>query len=1136
MSDSAERIHIKDYGLVQQTKRHVTLGHYFVFVDHPKALKGRHDRGTRGQRLLLDNREDTHKVLPLVEQTVELAGVDIKPAQRTLAPIACLVADRDLYRAEQDTVHLFVAAPKPPAGLRLLVEYNGQLLVERTPELEDGVGIEALSGLLPGTYTARLLAEECEISAAVSFTVAEYTLPPLASRLLSHQFDRTCAELGFELSVESYQVPLEETLQVALVDQGRELSRIRLEPTAPGRYCARLPVSGDGPFRLRLSAVGDAERITEVAIPGSRTEERELTIVSELGREMLFSLLPEPGTLPIRGGYLTAGQFNDTVLTVPEVVTGRRILQANAALESLILVILDLTTGGFEIQPVGAVDAGQEIEVKTGAPLCNVFAGCFVEGRPFEGYTTFFAPSKLALGIEAPETIRPRRDLTLCLGCSGADKPVPVLLCVRDARLTAADVPDVSLGAALKRGIEAATRDMAETGFQSLDELVSRVTPVCATALDSAAVSELDDVLFGGAVVAGAAAEDLDDFECEGDAEASGWLEQVLEAPAPARTLFPEVLFYGIVAVHEQREITVPLGDALSTLTVEAFALSEGDWAGVRTAVVVDQPVRIDLELPHAVYSQDKVSARLRAATAVGNARITLSCDGKPVPLYWSETGDVVEDTPLPTPATLEFQVMPGTYLARVEDLSTGESDSVEMRVESPGCLRSYSRGVSSLQAGDELDLGTAEALSLRVLPALEEPFEALLKTTAGYAHLCCEQTAAKILAATFMYLTSTEVSTKTQAEEIILAGIARERQMLRPRKGFSMYPGRRRVSEFYSRLAVRYLWSLDRLEQVASVSPSLRKAVAEGLAMADTAARAHGMERWPQRLQHMEDAYAAATAGGDANAVRVFIDAHVDFSGPVAQLRRQQHAVADRALLAYAAASLIALGDWRRGIPLANQVTRQFNQQGALYSTVDSVAAIVLMIQLQASGLVSGGAQVRVNGREMTALEAAGLGVPQESVQVLEGVVPVEIIRIVEEDWGAFTAAFPLKVDFRDDRDRPKKSFSSGDKADLRVRLGEGYELGDLLHVVLPAGLSWLQGGGKVKRFTLDFAGKDELRVPLVVTSEIDGKQHFAVCVRNMFEEERASSPGLLFIEGKRRSWPGRMLSTYRQRDSLTP
>ena len=63
---------------------------------------------------------------------------------------------------------------------------------------------------------------------------------------------------------------------------------------------------------------------------------------------------------------------------------------------------------------------------------------------------------------------------------------------------------------------------------------------------------------------------------------------------------------------------------------------------------------------------------------------------------------------------------------------------------------------------------------------------------------------------------------------------------------------------------------------------------------------------------------------------------------------------------------------------------------------------------------------------------------------------------------------------------------------------------------------MSWIHGGARVKRFTVDFAGKTELSVPVAVTSEIRGKEHFAICVRNMFEEARASSPGLMTVQAR--------------------
>jgi hypothetical protein len=83
-------ITINDDERASQIKDKVKIGHYFVFVN-----------------------QKTNTVLPLVDQPVQLDGVTITPDTRLIDPIGCLVSDRDLYRAEQDTVYLFIAFPAP---------------------------------------------------------------------------------------------------------------------------------------------------------------------------------------------------------------------------------------------------------------------------------------------------------------------------------------------------------------------------------------------------------------------------------------------------------------------------------------------------------------------------------------------------------------------------------------------------------------------------------------------------------------------------------------------------------------------------------------------------------------------------------------------------------------------------------------------------------------------------------------------------------------------------------------------------------------------------------------------------------------------------------------------------------------
>jgi hypothetical protein len=141
-----------------------------------------------------------------------------------------------------------------------------------------------------------------------------------------------------------------------------------------------------------------------------------------------------------------------------------------------------------------------------------------------------------------------------------------------------------------------------------------------------------------------------------------------------------------------------------------------------------------------------------------------------------------------------------------------------------------------------------------------------------------------------------------------------------------------------------------------------------------------------------------------------------------------------------------------------------------------------------------------------------------KESVKCTAGVAPVEIVRIVEEDWSKFAATVPFVVSL-EKGGKAGRVFAPGDAIELRVKLKAAYKTGDLVWVCLPESLSRVVGGGQVKRFSVDFAGADEVVVPLAATGITVGKdgksaaQHYAVCVRNMFEEERAGNPGLLEV-----------------------
>jgi hypothetical protein len=1151
-----------------QMKHKVQIGHYFVFIKDNKPSNFTH----KLKRLLVKG-DGKHQVVPLVDNPVQLEGVTITPTRPIIDPISTVVTERNLYHAEQDVVHLFIAFPKVPKHLRLVIKYNGKLFTERKVQLTNGMAIESFAMLPVGSYSAQLSIDDRLLGIPTLFTVAEYTLAPLSARLLSHTLKREVEQLWFELAVESYQKPYTDELLVILLEQDREVTQIGLLAQSPGRYAGGMKISGEGPFHFRLIAANDAERVAEVAIPGSRKIERQVTIISELGPEKCFAMMPEVNAVPLRGGYLTTGEFIATPLTVEAIVTKQRLIQVNTNIESLVLVSLDLTSGNYSVQEVGDINAGNTISASNDGPMSTVFIGGFVNGQPFEGYTTFIEPLPFQLSIDAPSTIYPRTDLVLRLNCEGMEnQTIPVLLSVRDERLTTRDKPEVSLGAAAKRAIDVAIEGMNERAFDSLMEYFDGTEPkndeyiqelleeievymvyehfdqardliesainrypnqpeyrqklleILATVADKEAALAEEVVLYENSC--------LLDEDCEvslelADTNRLSLTTQAIQteshSPATKDTMslppeYPEVLFYDIVFVSGTKEVILPLGDSLATFTVEAFAMNEGNWTQNQTTVVVDKPVRVDLELPLAVYPGDKVMGRLHAITSSRKARITLTHNGNRVafesyltPLL--ERGEVID-----TPVELEFFVKSGNYVAKVTDYVTDETATTEVIVGEPGRFKSYVKELGLLQSGETITLKPTDILNLQIFPTLDTPFDTLITATASYTHLCCEQTAAKILAATFMYLTANNDGQRNTAEKIILAGVARERNLLAPGRGFMMYPNENYINDYYSRLTVRYLWKLSQLDEIPNISTALRQAVREGLSLADQVSEVHRMQRLPKQIHDIEDAYmlALSEAKTAEQQVRQYIEKVIDFSGNKITLKNHQHAVADRKVLAYAAAGLIAIGDLTYGIKLANQVTRQFNEQGRLYSTEDSIAAIALLIQLKKSEVFAGIARVRVNGQAMTTLEALQLQVPVESIEVLEGVAAVIVTRMIEEDWQQFTYQFPLKIEFRNTHDQKITRFETGQRTDLVISLPDGYQIGDLVHVALPASLSWIQGGGKVKRFSRDFEGQDELRIPLIVTAKIAGKQHFAVCVRNMFKEERASSLGMLTVEGK--------------------
>jgi len=806
---------------------------------------------------------------------------------------------------------------------------------------------------------------------------------------------------------------------------------------------------------------------------------------------------------------------------------------------------------------LGAMNAGDTVEIDVPAPASVVALGAYVGDAPWEGWTATLAPAGPPPRVEVDEVCEPGRAATLKINCEQADATLHVI--VKDTRLQTGDTPQSRLAGQIKSHVQQADErlevgkpDQALTDYTALRFLttgsefppsdIPMPPPPGAPPMPGAMYDEDEHMAY-------ACEEEMSDLEAPvmpsparamapGFAQAApsmprpeapppsggGPYREPAPMPEPVQVKDePEVLFAGLVPLLDGRgELSLDLPDAFTDYLVEAFSLGSGlDWGRTEARFSAEKQPFASLDLPAFVHPRDTAEGRLQIGSSGTPLTVSVARDGQPLEL-------TMDGQPLPafqtidsSRATICFDAAAGDYEAHVNEQGGAGKDRATGRVDEPGKLRRKAVALQILRPGQRLLFGDVDgAVALRVLPGLERPFDALVDATGDYSHACCEQTAAKILAALAMLMMTRDAARRARAVAIILAGIKRERRMWLRGRGFKMYPDSSSSPDSYwGKKAALYLQQLA----LAPRDGELGGAVAQALQMAADTCRAYRLQWPPTNPQTCEEAYATARFGkGDAmSAAMKLVNARLGNGQELPANPELGGVVGMRAEGAYAAACMLRAGkaELSRALTLTNQVVRALGPNGRLYSTVDSTAAIALMTELRFAGIVNeagGAGKVKVNGRELPLLEATRLVEAVEEVEAGAGVVAVEVTRITEESWEEYAAGVSLRVALERDG-TPRRTFRPGDALDLHVTIEEGYKAGDLLWVCLPDCLSRVLGGGQVKRFSVDFEEQSELRVPLAATAPTSrGRQHFAVCLRNMFEEERAGNPGLLDVAVK--------------------
>jgi hypothetical protein len=1048
--------------------------------------------------------------------------VKVRAKPPALPRLEAVTADKALYREGDDTVRLLAWVPQAAGDAApLKLTLNGNALTTVQVDInEQGLGLFTMRDPLAGEYTAALGGSKA------TFTVAGYKLAPLTALLSSSRIETNDAgkdALHFAISAESYGAALNGPAKVSLVDLGRSPPAVVTTTSmsfSEGRISGTFLLSSAGPFAIQIQSKKDAAKTATVPLPGTSQAERSEVVLSSWGEQTFARGVAFEGSSPLRGLFVGTRPLKTAApLRLVSVTADSARLQARAELDSWRVVVMDPHTGVYQQHAGTALPAGATVEVPLSGDWCWLTAGAITLGRCWEGSAAVLLPDDTSLSVDVPSRAEP--GTTVMVALSGQPGASAYVL-VKDARLQTADTPTSAAGASRRRQLEAATALGADADVvRSLASLLPRPRPPMMPMRNPAGMPMAGggNVQFSVGSAAPMSAVRSSRPRMKSAPEAT--LDTAPLQEGPAREDFPEVVFAALVSLDERGHATVPvtLGDAMGTMVVEAFAAHRAHHAAAQTEILVSREVFGELVLPRFVAAGDHAEGRLYVRLREGHAQVEVRHDGV-----------VVVTKTLSAPGdTVAFPASAGDWEAVVRGAVVDRSRG---RVDRPGKLVWLQCATRILSAGEAIARGDVDgALSLRVMPSLEESLQGMIGGLRSYAHCCCEQTSSVLLAASAAWLTAGDAAVRQDAVDHIRSCVDRMASMHLPGKGFKGWPSYPPEVFVYSPGATLNLLQLEMFDGL-DMPPLLREALDRASAMARDAAAAHQLDPAPAEPKSAREAYGRFSKFvADRQRMAAFIRDRIEpwdkemmailkFELPAMSTETYRRSPAMiRCETAFGAAALLSTGSTtlvKQGLSLANTVLGAVQENGSLYSTLDSVAAITMLTTMIREGL-GGGGRCRIGGESLSIGEAAQLGAV-EAVEVLEGTAQIEIQRLISEDYTALQQGIKAAVWLEKDRRRVKQ-VAPGDDLEIVINIQSGYQAGDLVHVFLPDALSWVHGGGQVKKFSIDLEGQDTLRVPLAatgVTLDATGQkapQHFAVCIRNMYDEERGAGFGDLSV-----------------------
>lgn len=1146
-------IRVTDPAQFHQIQGKLRLGSRFVFLsdldEAPAKKLHRLIFGQKGKQGEVKN-----AVIPALPDEFELPGCQVTgPAPKS--DLSIIVSDKDVYKEGVDVAQLFIF---DPAGAgqkkKILVNLDGALLEAIDTTLDNhGCGVVSFATMFVGSYEAVVDGS----SARRKFETTRYTLAPLAATLAKIAQVTVDGKTKINVAVEaaSFGQPFAGPAQVSVLSRSQAIHSETIS-FHEGLATVSFEPAGDEALSIMVQSKADAELIANVPVPGSRRSEREDTCLSDLGKIQCVSLIPSNDSKCERGLYISEKGISNTPISITSVVAREILLMVNAPVTSMTVVVHEPVTGETSVHELGNVKKGKK-KLSFGSAMAQVHIGAFVEGKPWEGHAVVVRPSDASVSLRAPSKLTPGEYLSVRIK---TNSDATVLLRIADSRMRVQDSPMTAAAATIKRWI-ASEMSKGKTGEANLLYVPGIQNVVPAASWQNARVGGTQprylmqhSPLRGGTVrgLSGTigAARQTQDFEPDNmyrakstdvfmqansnmddgsmpmmavpdisaekiyfAASAPSSLElssaslmadvaeiQTAKAPLPekpktkpiAREMDVDLVYSGLIRVKKDATVRIKLPDTIGQYDITAFSVSGMNWTEASTSVQVDKSCYIEPMIPQFAHPEDNVQAVAIGVRGPKTKKYSVKIDGVPATSIAEQEGDNVR---------LSWAAKPGIHEVVMFDDDDQEIDRIQRIVEAPGEEAVMTQELKLLKAGESYDISDDDgALSVRMLPGLQQELKVAVQICTDFSHSCCEQTSAKIMAACVAAVTGDSDSEKENAYQSIIRGEARLRSMYREGKGFLSYPGSS-INQSWSTLTAHRISNLS-LVAGEKLPDHASKAVASLISMGkdvlSSTKDAHSM-------LPMESAYYRdnrKVTGDEINTVLARLaDASVwDYSA--------------KTEAAYCAAVLARAGRLDETIKAVNAVSKAMGgtMGGAMHGTCECLAYLLMVLELRKAGIVPGtGGKAAVNGKEMEVLKA----IEKQDISTVKAgksACALRITRLSKIRFDEMHAGVQMKVSVTG---KTGKTFRAGEKVVLNVQI-QDYADGDVICVALPECLSRIVAGTKSRKFQVDFAGKKELEIELVAGRKTSGTQRWAAVVRNMYDGSRIGSVGLLNAEVK--------------------